>query len=226
MTNRVEHLAEGVTLYMGDCREILPTLDRTSSILVSDVPYGVSFKCGWANKFKDVTIANDQTTEARDEVLALWADAPAIVFGSWKIERPAKTRLLLTWDKGTVGMGDLSLPWFPCTEEIYVIGDGFAGSRTSAVMRHISRNEFHPTEKPVSLMSELVQKCRDDLTIVDPFMGSGSTGVAAVRLGRQFTGIEINSAYFDVACKRIRDSLKQGDMFVKKPAPLKQEAML
>jgi hypothetical protein len=215
--SRVETIAQGVTLYLGDCRDILPVLPKTGAVLVSDVPYGVAFKCGWSNQFKDVRIANDETTAARDAILALWGDAPAIIFGSWKVERPAGTRLLLTWDKGTVGMGDLSLPWFPCTEEIYVLGDGFAGSRTSAVMRHVSRNEHHPTEKPVSLMGELIEKCRDGLAIIDPFMGSGSTGVAAVKLGRTFTGIEIEPKYFDIACRRIEAAAKQPDLFIAAP---------
>lgn len=220
--SRIETISEGVILYLGDCRNILPTLDRTDAVLVSDVPYGVAFKCGWANQFKDVTIANDDTTSARDAILALWGGAPAIVFGSWKVERPAGTRLLLTWDKGTVGMGDLSLPWFPCTEEIYVLGDGFAGSRTSAVMRHVSRNEHHPTEKPVALMAELIGKCREDLTVVDPFMGSGSTGVAAVKLGRRFIGIEIEPRYFDIACRRIEQATKQPDLFIEAPRAASQ----
>jgi hypothetical protein len=209
--SRVETIGNA-TLYLGDCRDVLPDMSKDDAVLISDVPYGVAFKCGWANKFKDTTIANDQTTAARDAVLSLWGDNPAIIFGSWKVERPPKTRLVLTWDKGTVGMGDLSLPWFPCTEEIYVLGDGFEGSRTSAVMRHVSRNEYHPTEKPASLMAELIGKCRQDLTVVDPFMGSGSTGVAAIKMGRKFIGIEIDPGYFDIACRRIQDA--GNDLFV------------
>ena len=193
------------------------------AILVSDVPYGVSYRSGWDNRFKDTPIANDNSTEARDDVLAIWGTSPALVFGSWKARRPAHTRAILIWDKGTVGMGDLSLPWFPCTEEIYVLGDGFDGSRTSAVMRHVSRNEFHPTEKPVSLMMELITKCREGLPICDPFMGSGTTGVACVKLGRKFIGIEIEPKYFDIACRRIEDAYRQGDMF--RPAPPKPQQL-
>jgi DNA modification methylase len=62
--------------------------------------------------------------------------------------------------------------------------------------------------------------------IVDPFMGSGTTGVAAVKLGRKFTGIEINEKYFDIACRRITEALKQPDLFVEPPKPAKQEALL
>jgi len=63
-------------------------------------------------------------------------------------------------------------------------------------------------------------------TVLDPFMGSGTTGVAAVRLGRKFTGIEIEPKYFDIACRRVSDALKQPDFFIEKPKPLKQDAML
>lgn len=224
MTHRIEHLAEGVTLHLGDCREILPAIE--SGVIVSDVPYGVAYKSGWANKFQDVEIANDKTTAARDDVLAIWGDRPALIFGSWKVPRPESTKLVLTWDKGTVGMGDLSLPWFPCTEEIYVIGSGWAGARTSAVMRHVGRNEHHPTEKPVSLMSELVAKCDPALTVIDPFMGSGSTGVAAVRFGRDFIGAELHEPYFDIACRRIADEVRRPRMFNRAPAAPIQEALL
>ena len=62
-------------------------------------------------------------------------------------------------------------------------------------------------------------------TILDPFMGSGTTGVAAVKLGRKFIGIEIEPKYFDIACRRISEALKQPDMFIEKPKPAVQEAL-
>lgn len=201
------------TLYLGDCRDILPTLDKVDAALVSDVPYGVAFKSKWDNKFKSVKIANDENTSCRDEVLQMWGDAPALVFGSWKQPRPTDIKMLLTWEKGTVGMGDLSFPWFPNTEEIYVIGKGWAGSRTSSVLRYPVKNEFHPTEKPISLMRALVAKCQAT-SIIDPFMGSGSTGVAAIMEGRKFVGCEIDPDYFATACKRIEDAQRQGAMFM------------
>ena len=90
-----------------------------------------------------------------------------------------------------------------------------------------SRERDHPNEKPLKLIQEIVDlhSERDD-TILDPFMGSGTTGVAAVKLGRKFIGIEIHEPYFDIAVRRISDALKQPDMFIEKPKPAKQEAML
>ena len=73
-------------------------------------------------------------------------------------------------------------------------------------------NDFHPTEKPVQLMMALLEWTRG--TVLDPFMGSGSTGVAAMRLGRPFIGVEIDPAYFQIACKRIEDAQRQGDFFI------------
>lgn len=221
--SRVETIGSA-TLYLGDCRDVLPQMPARAA-MVSDVPYGVGYQSGWQNKFRGIKIANDGDTAARDAVLSVWGERPAIIFGSWKIAKPRRVRAVLIWDKGTVGMGDLGLPWFPCTEEIYVLGDGFSGSRTSAVLRHVGRNEHHPTEKPVSLMTELVEKCRSEFPIVDPFMGSGTTGVACVKLGRKFIGIEIERKYFDIACRRIEEAARQPDMFVE-PTPAYEQATL
>lgn len=214
--SRIEQIGD-CRLILGDCREILPTLGKVDAV-VSDVPYGVNFSSGWDNKFRNVKIVNDNTTNARDYVVRWLNGRPAIMFGSWKIEKPKGTKATLVWDKGTVGMGDLNMPWFPSTEEIYVIGGGFVGTRTASVLRYNVRNENHPTEKPVALMADLVAKCNEEWTILDPFMGSGTTGVACVKLGRKFIGIEIEPKYFDIACKRIEQAYSQPDLFVASPA--------
>lgn len=89
------------------------------------------------------------------------------------------------------------------------------------------RERFHPNEKPVGLVSHFIQ-LHSDLcqTILDPFMGSGTTGVACAKAGRNFIGIELEQKWFDIACKRIDEAYKQGDMFIERPKPVKQEAML
>jgi site-specific DNA-methyltransferase (adenine-specific) len=92
---------------------------------------------------------------------------------------------------------------------------------------NINRHGEHPTEKPVSLMRELVGLFSDPShTILDPFMGSGTTGVACVKLGRRFIGIEIEPKYFDIACKRIEAATKQPDLFIEQPSPAKQLNLL
>ena len=80
----------------------------------------------------------------------------------------------------------------------------------------------HPTQKPVGIMEWCLTHVPNAQTILDPFMGSGTTGVACVKLGRRFIGIEIDPGYFDIACKRIREAFRQPDFFVEQPAPAEQ----
>lgn len=226
---RVEHLAEGITVYLGDCREILPTLPKVDAC-VTDPPYGISHSSNHGATWQKTQIANDHSTDARDYVLAICGASSAIVFGSWKVAKPVGTHTVLIWDKGdAAGMGDLSVPWKPNHEEIYVIGKGFSGKRESAVLRHTnisweSAGRSHPHMKPISLMLDLIRKV-DGVVILDPFMGSGTTGVAAVKIGRKFIGVEIEEKYFSIACRRIADELKQSDMFVERPKASVQESL-
>jgi len=207
--------AGDVKLYLGDCLEILPMLAAGSvDAVVTDPPYGTGNSSGWNGLHGNCSIAGDDNTLLRDNVLRMYSEVPAIVFGSWRIKRPEGTRAVLIWDKGGhSGMGDLSFPWKPNYEEIYIIGNGFAGRRTSSVLAHYIHPSFnasrtHPTEKPIYLMTELVDKCPAG-TILDPFMGSGTTGVACVQTGRKFIGIEICEKYFNIAVKRIQQAQLQ-----------------
>lgn len=210
------------TLYLADCRDILPGLEDLA-VAVTDPPYGMSYSSGWATDelwAAGRSITNDHSTDARDGMLAL-LNVPALVFGSRKIPPPANTRMFLTWDKGpALGMGALDLPWKPSSEEIYVIGKGFVGKRDESnvlycppVQSMAKNGRLHPNEKPVALLKRLILKCPPG-TVLDPFMGSGSTGVACAQLGRSFVGIEIEPKYFEIACDRIRKAYDQSDMFI------------
>jgi DNA modification methylase len=206
---------DAVQIYHGDCREIQPMWrDPAFSFgaMVTDPPYGIDYASHRMGKFKGQRIANDTDVAMRDGVLAEWPSAAA-VFGSWKREKPKGTRAVLIWDKGEgVGMGDLSLPWRPNTEEIYIIGDGWSGHRGSSVIRDTSvvswtgngsgPRRSHPNEKPVSLLRQIISKAPAG-TILDPFMGSGSTLRAAKDLGRKAIGIEIEERYCEVAARRM-----------------------
>lgn len=220
-------------LIRANCLDCLSELDRPES-MVTDPPYGISYKSGHATKllWKEKTaIDSDESTAVRDHALA-WADGmPCLVFGSWEATRPNRTRQVLIWDKGgALGMGDLRIPWKPDHEEIYVIGSGFVGKRDrgsvlrfSPVQSMAKNGRIHPTQKPVSLMRELCRKVPG--TIIDPFMGSGSTGVAAAKLGRPFIGIEIDKEMFEIAKRRIEDAYNQGvqtDLFCDQPKPEQQ----
>ena len=197
---------EAVKLYHGDCLELTQWL--TADVLVTDPPYGYAHSSNHIGAYRGTVIANDDDTTCRDAALALWNDRPAIVFGSWKRPRPTATHTLLTWDKGdAAGMGDLSIPWKPNTEEIYVLGRGFSGRRDSSVLRGNvvtweSKGRLHPNMKPDSLMERLLAKCPPG-TVADPFAGSGSTLVAARNLGRKAIGVELEERYCEIIAKRL-----------------------
>ena len=187
-----------VTIYHGDARDGLPLAD----VLVTDPPYGMGYQSGWSG----ASVANDHDVSARDAVLAEWGTRPALVFGRWSQPRPFGTRHVLIWDKGDwPGMGDLSLPWGPSTEEIYVIGSGFVGTRGGSILRDPKRptaGALHPSQKPLGVLSQLIMACPPEWAILDPFMGSGSTLRAAKDLGRKAIGIEIEERYCEIAAKR------------------------
>lgn len=195
-----------VMLYHGDCREMLASVE--ADVMVTDPPYGISYRSGQAVALP-ASIAGDEDTSLRDWALELWDPKPALVFGTWRVPRPGETRARLIWDtKGALGMGDLSIPWKPSDQEIYVLGSGFTGHRGSNVLRFapvqaMARNgRCHPHEKPVPLLVELIGKCPSG-TLVDPFAGSGSSLVAAKLLNRKAVGIEIEERYCEAAAQRL-----------------------
>lgn len=205
-----------VTIFLGDSREILPEVE--ADVMVTDPPYGIAHRSGWSSSlFGSVATAyqsesgdaihGDADTSLRDGVLSVWGERPALIFGSHRESFPAGYRAVLVWDKGeNAGMGDLSIPWKPNWELIFVLGSGFSGSRTTGVLRgyipgRVSMGRQHPNEKPVDLMRGLILKCPPGV-VLDPFMGSGTTLRAAKDLGRKAIGIEINERYCEIAAKR------------------------
>ncbi len=199
-------------LYLGDCLDVLKRLpDGSVDAVVTDPPYGIGHKSGMRSSWRGQRFAGDQDTRARDAVIH-WAterNLPWASFGTWKTPPPAKTRGVLCWDKGPAfGMGDLSFPWKTSFELIYIGGPDWKGHRDEGVLRgHIvvsweSKGRCHPTQKPVSLIAELLAKLPAS-TILDPFMGSGTTGIACAMTGRNFIGVEIDPAYFAIAKARI-----------------------
>jgi DNA modification methylase len=203
-----------VELHLGDCLKVMKTIPAGSvDAVVTDPPYGIAYESGQYSVLPR-SIVGDDSTAVRDAALAMW-DGPALVFGTWRAPRPIGTKMVLVWDTlGALGMGDLSLPWKPSHQEVYVLGSGFSGRRDSDVLRcapvqSMAKNgRCHPHEKPVGLMKMLLAKCPPG-TILDPFMGSGTTGVACVQTGRNFIGIEIDPGYFAIAKKRIEEAQLQ-----------------
>lgn len=202
------------TLYHGDSREIVPTLGHIAAV-VTDPPYGMAFRSNY-REVKHAAIANDN-----DDGALLWAcglepSHSAYIFCRWdNLSAVPKPRSVVTWVKPNHSMGDLDHEHGRQTELILFYPGPhheWPGQRpTDVIKAPRTGNEHHPSEKPVQLMSAIIRWTRG--AVLDPFMGSGSTGVAAVREGRRFTGIELDAAHFETACKRIEAATRQPDMF-------------
>ena len=232
---REEVLAEGVRLIQGDCREVLPTLGKVDAV-VTDPPYGIGFPY----------FSYDDTEEALIHLIdgfvpACRAIANRIIItpGVSNIFRYPKPDWVAAWTwETTATFGFLGfsqwqpilfygkdLPGFGSVNGV-VKSDRIHFTGGSAKINK-SEGEGHTCPKPLSFTQRLLLRFSSEgEIIVDPFMGSGTTGVAAVKLGRRFIGIEIEPKYFDIACRRISEALKQPDMFIERPAPAKQEALL
>jgi site-specific DNA-methyltransferase (adenine-specific) len=224
---RIETIGDA-TLYLGDCIEIMPSIGLKPDVLITDPPYGVTYQSNQATN-KAAPISNDGTRLAlrlyKKLVPMIPQDIGVLWFTRWDVWPDVweilGSRLavngLLVWDKGSPGMGNLN-HWGCSYEMIASLGDiRTRGKRDNSVIRINgvpSVNRHHPTEKPVELMDYLIGKCTDaSQTILDPFMGSGTTGVSCVTLGRKFVGIEIEERHFDRACERISAAYAQGRLF-------------
>lgn len=204
-----------VTLYNHDCAtpEALDVWCG-ADVLVTDPPYGVAYVSNSSKYGSTDAIVGDDDPGHRDAMLTEWVarngeDAPVLMFGSWKVPRPQGVRHRLIWDKGdSPGMGDLTLPWGPGDEEIYVLGKGFKGTRRSNVIRAqgygsaSARRPNHPTPKPVALMEALIAYCPEGV-IADPYAGSGATLIAASNLGRRAIGFEVDERYCAIIAGRL-----------------------
>ena len=210
-------------LYLADARDVLPTIGKVG-LLCTDPPYGVAFKSNWAGS-DHAEIANDKPEDASivESVLALaWARLDRDRHGySFEVplvpEEEHRARAELVWDKARTSMGDLSLPWAKSYETIHFVHKGSgvktpagglsARMRKGSVIRVPSTGgstaKRHPTEKPIRLMQQLIESSSlvGDV-VLDPFMGVGSTCVAAILLGRRAIGIELDPGYFEIAKER------------------------
>lgn len=231
---------DNVTLYLGDCLEILPTLGKVDAV-VTDPPYGIGYASSWKTRM-DGQPRSSGASFGKDELNTDWVpmvyrllkqDTYAYCFTRWDvlpIWRAAfvsagfRVAQRLIWDKCHWKMGDLS-QYGSQTEDILLLAKGrpaiFDGGigRKGNVFRYSSGflpegQEDHPTQKPVLLMCEFITDCtRPGATVLDPFMGSGTTGVACVRTGRRFIGIEIDPGYYAIAQRRIAEAQMSPQLF-------------
>jgi len=225
---RTEHLAEGVTLYCGDMMEVLPTLGEFDAC-VTDPPYGIGAdaaaaknkgKWGWTF-YGDTNW--DQARPAREafELIRERSSIQIIWGGNYFTDILPPTMQWLMWDKGQreFSLADFEMAWSSQNKAARAI--------TYPRARALQDGKEHPTQKPVEVMVWCIDQLPSTAaTIIDPFMGSGTTGVAAVKRGKAFYGIEREPTYFDVACRRIRDALARPDLFVEPALSPKQEALL
>jgi site-specific DNA-methyltransferase (adenine-specific) len=222
---RVEHIGDA-TLYLGDCRDILPTLSGVDCV-ITDPPYAVPTQVAQTREMTrnagDLSIAETAYRVYADQwARLLGSDGRVFVFcdgasypSFYRAMFSQFNIALLIWDKGRIGMGrefrkshELIIHAWQGKTPIY--GDGIGRADIIKCDPLSSEGRTHPAEKPVALVTELLAVCDD--VICDPFMGSGTTGVACIQLGRKFIGIEIEPKYFDIACRRIEEATKQGDL--------------
>lgn len=208
---------DGIVIFHGDCREILPRLPKVVGcpqiICITDPPYGIALSNharGKERRDMDWTIRNDATQECGEYVLSMLGRIPTLAFASPMRPWPGKWRQHLVWEKGehVSGGGDPATCWKPSWELLQTRNTGaLNGSRDGAVLRFLAEKDdyaLHPTPKPISLLCYLIAKVsRPGDLILDPFMGSGTTLVAAKQLGRRAIGIEICEAYCEIAVKRL-----------------------
>jgi site-specific DNA-methyltransferase (adenine-specific) len=226
---RVEQLSDSVKLYNADCREAFPLVSGIDST-ITDPPYGMNKS--FANDAPEVADALTASvmewcrSNVAGNVLAFWSAQRLGV-----IDKVFAPKRVMIWNKtfaiyapNNVGYRYEPIVWVKGKEATAKRGDIF--ETFPIVFKAQAENEGHETQKPTELLCELVRDFTlADQTVLDPFMGSGTTGVACARLGRKFIGIEIEPKYFDIACRRISDELKRPRLpfeEVKKPV---QETM-
>lgn len=213
MTFREEQIGRA-RLILGDCREVLPTITGRFCVL-TDPPYGIGKDgqvrtTGGNGGRKAYEFKNwDSERPAREifDALRTLSDDIIIWGGNYFADCLPATGKWLVWDKGQrINQSDGELAWTSY--------DGALRIKVLNRVELMADGAEHPTQKPVRLMDWCISQLRTtDLPILDPFMGSGSTGVATVRLGRKFVGVERDPDYFSIACRRIEDAQRQGFLF-------------
>lgn len=240
------------TLYLSDCMDILPTLPKVDAV-ITDPPYssggfqeagrasgsiGTDVDHKWGGKQPQIagdTLSTRGYMRLIKGVARATSASELYVFCDWRMWTSTvdavedgffRVRSMIVWDKGTPGMG---VGW-RSQHELILYGrrtpakPGSGRGNVLSVSR--SGNPDHPTQKPLQLISSLIKGTDDGAVICDPFMGSGTTGVACAQLGRKFIGVEIEPKHFDIACKRIEQAYAQGQLFAQAPAKQEQEALL
>ena len=218
-TERFEKETIGnATLYRADCLEVLPTLGAVDAV-VTDPPYGIGENSkkaasrGLLAKTRDYGDFDWDKKPASDWHIAAMRQSSKhqIIFGGNFMNLPPSSCWLI-WDKENSGdFADAEMAWTNLPKAVRLIRYMWNGM----LRRERDVEREHPTQKPIEVMRWCIGHLPDDVeTICDPFMGSGTTGVAAMMLGKTFIGIEREQRYFDIACRRIEEAQRQPDLLV------------
>lgn len=229
MRNEPWHKVEQIgncTLYLGDCREIIPHLTGVDSI-ISDPPYGINYRSNhnssrrgkWARWVRNENmpgIVGDDEPLNPQQLLEL--DVPTVIFGgNYCADQLPASRCWIIWDKRDGikpnKQADCEMAWTNLDKPSRIHRQMWSGLLRAGEENIARQQKEHPHQKPVALMSFCVDYVGGDV-VLDPYMGSGSTGVACVRRGKSFIGIEVDPTYFDAACRRIAEAYAQPDMLV------------
>jgi site-specific DNA-methyltransferase (adenine-specific)/modification methylase len=216
------------TLYLGDCMDILPTLDKVDAV-ITDPPYGINEnskkvasrgKLAAPKDYGDFDWDKAPPPDALIELIRTKGQHQAFFGGNYFNLPP--TSCWLVWDKlnGDNDFADCELAWTNWSKAVRRLQ-----WRWNGMIRQGNEQRYHPTQKPLEVMKWVIEICPKSETILDPFMGSGTTGVAAIQLGRKFIGIEREPKYFEIACQRIEQAVAQGQLFAPQPIKQTQEAM-
>lgn len=197
--------AEGVDLYLGDCLDVLPTLSGVDAV-VTDPPYGLGKRMQggtWGSSPEYLAMEEWDVFPSNETLAAIAGLSPFCVMWGGNYFALPPSRCWLAWDKQNAmpTMSDIELAWTNL--------DRPAKRKSLPVGRH---EHGHPTEKPLPLMLWTLEVSRipEKATVLDPFMGSGTTGIACIRTGRRFIGIEKDPVHFETARSRIERELAQG----------------
>jgi len=212
--SRVEIIGDA-TLYLGDCRELLPTLGKVDAV-VTDPPYGIGIA---SNPVRQAHARKEWDAAAPDAStfdLIRAISREQIIWGGNYFGLPAH-QCFLVWDKKQ-----------PQDFSLAMCEMAWASRKLPAKLWRqsvLSYEKEHPTQKPVPLMEWCLDLLPDCPTILDPFMGSGTTGVACVARARSFVGVEMDPTYFDIACRRIEAAYRQPRLFDEPPTKPIQDSM-